>query len=73
MLIEQVKQAHEMEWMRIPGVEGVGIGQDELGYPAIIVYVSSAEAERRLPKSVSGHRVQTMNLGGPIDIQPAGR
>ncbi|MGH8430383.1 MAG: hypothetical protein ACREUF_08275, partial [Solimonas sp.] len=65
MVIEQVKQAHEMEWMRIPGVEGVGIGQDELGNPSILIYVSSKETEQRLPKSVAGHRIQAVNLGAP--------
>jgi hypothetical protein len=42
MTIEQVKKiqaAHEDEWMSLPGVEGVGIGECD-GVPCIKIFVS---------------------------------
>jgi hypothetical protein len=73
MTIQQVKQAHELEWMQIPGVEGVGIGVDAIGNPAITLYVSSPATIAHLPKSVEGHPVRVEMLGGPIDAQPRSR
>jgi peptide deformylase len=68
--IEEVKQAQEARLMAMKGVEGVGIGADQLGNPAIVVYVRDAGAAARLPKQIEGHPVVVENLGGPIDALP---
>ncbi len=68
--VEQAKEAHELELMAIPGVEGVGIGSDEIGNPAITVYVSDRGAASRLPGRIEGYRVIVEDLGGPIEAQP---
>jgi len=41
----------------IPGVQGVGEGQDATGNPAWIVYVKDAAVARQLPHSVGGRPV----------------
>lgn len=60
--IEQVKQKYEMEWIKIPGVEGVGISEDK-GEESIIVYVSSNEIKDKLPAKVAGFRVKFQHTG----------
>jgi hypothetical protein len=54
----------------IPGVRGVGEGQDALGDPAWIVYVTEASVGRNLPRMVGGRNV-VAEVTGEIDIQPA--
>lgn len=46
------------EWMEIPGVVGVGIGQHE-GVPCVTVILadSSAEITRRIPPQIDSVRV----------------
>ena len=54
----------------IPGVRGIGEGQDALGDPAWIVYVTDASVGRNLPRNVGGRNV-VAEVTGEIDIQPA--
>ena len=68
--IEEAKEAHEIELMAIPGVEGVGIGADDIGNPAITIYVSDTAAASRLPKRIDGYGVVIENLRGPIEAFP---
>jgi hypothetical protein len=49
--VERVKKRHEGELLSLDGVQGVGIGDDDQGQPAIMVYVEegSDRARRRIP------------------------
>jgi len=73
MDIETVKQVHEQRLMKIPGVEGVGIGLDAIGNPTIVVYVSNAATLKALPGQLEGFNVRGENLKGPIEAQQGGR
>jgi hypothetical protein len=64
--LEYVKRNHEGQLMSIEGVEGVGIGQNEIGDAAIIVYLRSEDVKKRLPRTIEGHPVVT-HITGPID------
>jgi hypothetical protein len=56
--IEQVQRDHEDQWLAMPGVVGVAIGQDQ-GRPCITILVSAnIEAlRRRIPKTVEGYPI----------------
>jgi hypothetical protein len=54
----------------IPGVRGIGEGQDALGDPAWIVYVTEPSVAANLPRTVGGRKV-VAEVTGEIDIQPA--
>ena len=71
--IDTVKHTHEQQLMQIQGVEGVGIGVDDIGDPAIIVYVSSAGVQKLLPQQLEGFKVRIENMKEPITTRPAGR
>jgi hypothetical protein len=58
---------------KIQGVEGIGIGVDDIGNPAIVVYVSSAGVQKLLPQQIEGFKLKIENLKGPITTLPAGR
>lgn len=70
--IEQVKEKYEHRWLALEGVEGVGIGEDRAGRPALKVYLSGkTEAVRReLPHEVEGYAVVTED-SGEFHILPA--
>jgi hypothetical protein len=70
--IDSVKYAHEQQLMEIQGVEGVGVGVDDIGNPAIVVYVNSAGVQKLLPQQIEGFKVKVENLKGPITVLPAG-
>lgn len=57
--VQQVKERHERELLRLDGVQGVGIGDDDRGEPAIMVYVEegSKGARRRIPARLENVRV----------------
>ena len=57
--IEEVQDAHTEEWMSLPGVVGIGIGQCE-GEPCIRVFLSqpSPEAADAIPAQVDGYPVE---------------
>lgn len=61
--IENVKVAHENELMAIRGVTGVGIELDDLGKPAIVVYVEDKSVAKLIPTSLEGYRVQPRVTG----------
>ena len=71
--IDTVKQAHELLLMQVEGVEGVGIGVDDIGDPAIVVYVNGAGVQKLLPQQIDGFRLKVENLKGPITVLPADR
>jgi hypothetical protein len=64
--IDQVKEKHEMELMAIPGVTGVGIGQDSRKPGGVIkVYVerTTPELTRKIPKQIEGYSVAIEQTG----------
>ena len=64
--VGQVKQKHEQELIAIDGVEGVGVGKNEIGDDAIIVYLREPGVVKRIPKNIEGHPV-VVHITGPIE------
>ena len=64
--LEHVRRNHEGALMAIEGVEGVGVGQNEIGDAAIIVYLRDEGVKRRIPRTIEGHPVVT-HVTGVID------
>jgi hypothetical protein len=62
--IEHVKTRHEMKFMNIEGVQGVGIGEQE-GKPVIKVYVSrkTPALKEKVPTSLEGYPVHVETTG----------
>lgn len=59
--IQEVKAQHELELLKIQGVQGVGIGRDERkGQPVIKVYIDkkTKDLEERIPSELEGYPVQ---------------
>lgn len=61
-----IKNRHEAELMQISGVTGCGVGRNELGEPAIVVYVAERAAAGRVPRNVEGLEV-VIEVTGPIE------
>lgn len=57
--IQEVQDAHTLEWMAIPGVVGTGIGLCDED-PCIKVFVArrTEEIEERIPEEVEGYPVR---------------
>lgn len=68
--IKDVKERHEDELMTLPEVTGVGIGQNEIGDEAIIVYLQDQSAAAQLPSKIEGFEVLPQ-VTGIIDAQEA--
>lgn len=64
--IAQVKQNHESELMAIDGVEGVGVGRNQIGDDVILVYLRDDEVSKRIPRNIDGFQVKT-EITGIID------
>jgi len=64
--IERVKNQFEQKLLQIDGVVGVGIGQNEIGDDAIVVYLRDASSEEKIPAEIGGHPVLT-EITGDID------
>jgi len=64
--VERAKRKHERALLAIDGVEGVGVGQDPLGNPAITLYLRHRGV--KAPAEVEGFPVVT-EVTGPIDAQ----
>lgn len=67
--IVTVLDQHREELMELPGVVGVGIGQDETtGYPIILILLieeSTPELEKALPEELGGFVVKPLVVGEP--------
>jgi len=64
--IRDVKEQHEQRLLRIPGVEGVGIGASATGgQPVIKLYVSSLPRgqRQRIPKRLGSYPVEVEMTG----------
>ena len=64
--VSSIKQKHEARLMAIDGVEGVGIGQDQIGDEAIVVYARDSGVADRLPRELDGVSLQIV-VTGPIE------
>ena len=54
MKIEDIKKKYELGWMKIRGVEGVGITEEE-GRPVIVLYISEESEElQKIPDHIEG-------------------
>lgn len=62
--IEEVKSKYTEKIMKIPGVIGLGIGEEE-GETVIKVFVvkKAEEVQRRVPDRLEGYRVVLMETG----------
>lgn len=63
-----VKRRHEDDLMARAGVTGVGIGRNDIGDDAIVIYVEDASAATGLPTDLDGYTVVT-EVTGIIDTQ----
>jgi hypothetical protein len=63
--IRSVKERHEAELMRTPGVTGVGIGESA-GKPCILVLVEHAGV--KVPARIEGYAVEVQETG-PLQAQ----
>jgi hypothetical protein len=63
--IKSVMESHVDELMAIPGVTGVAIGELDNGTPCIMVLVVELtdDMSRKLPKSLDGHPVLSVESG----------
>ena len=64
--VVRVKATHEQRLMSIKGVVGVGVGSDEIGDDAIILYLLDASVRQRIPARIEGVPVVT-EITGEID------
>ena len=67
MSVENVLSENVEQLMSVPGVTGVGIGEDENGQPVIAVMVEemTPELKSRLPTELGGYRVR-LDVTGEI-------
>ncbi len=54
----EARERHEAELMAIDGVMGVGLGRDDIGDDAVIVYVRDRGVCAQLPAEVGGVAVR---------------
>jgi hypothetical protein len=60
---DTVLRRHEAELMALPGVKGVGETRNEIGDPAIMVYLSNQSAALKVPSQLNGLEVVTTVVG----------
>lgn len=62
--IEEVKARHELEIMKMEGVEGVGLSEDE-GKPCITIYISKKtdKLEKLQSQELEGYPVKLQYIG----------
>lgn len=65
-VVEEVMLDHEERLLQLPGVTGVGIGQNAVGDAAIIVYLEEKCSAAKLPKQLNGFDV-VVEITGAID------
>lgn len=68
--VRAVKRAHEADWLRVPGVVGVGIALLEDGCEGIVVSIEGSPERVRphVPADVDGVRVELRETG-PLRAQ----
>jgi hypothetical protein len=65
--VAAVKDRNESRLLAIDGVEGVGIGQNQSGDDAILVFIRDSSVVPRLPTQIEGVPVVTVVTG---EIRP---
>jgi hypothetical protein len=67
MSVDDVLSQNVEQLMSVPGVTGVGVGEDENGQPVISVMVAelTPELKSRLPTELGGYRVR-LDVTGEI-------
>lgn len=67
--IDSVKEAHTSEFMNIPGVVGVYVGETDDGilYIGVMVKKTTPELERQIPSTLEGYPVHVEETG---EIKP---
>lgn len=64
--LQEVKDAHTDEWMRLPGVVGVGLARcDEEDCIRVMLSRPSPEAEEAIPERIEGYRIDLV-VTGPV-------
>lgn len=61
--IERVRIKHEAALLAIDGVVGIGIGSNEIGDDAIVVYLRDKQTQSSIPDELEGFPVQTEITG----------
>ena len=61
--VQAIKDSHEKRLMAIPGVQGVGIGRNEIGDDVILVYLRDATAKGQVPARLEDVPVETAIVG----------
>ncbi len=61
--VKQVKDRHQQELLSLPGVVGVGIGQDPEGQFCLTVHLTSKIYMAALPEAIEGIKVQVLEVG----------
>lgn len=64
--IERVLQKHERSLTSITGVVGVGIQNDSVGNPIIVIYVRDSGVKKLLPAELEGWAVR-VELSGEMN------
>ncbi len=64
-VIHAVKGRHSTEVLRIPGVSGFGVGQDDDGTQVLVVYVEAGRPDvaASLPREIEGYPVRVVESG----------
>jgi hypothetical protein len=68
MKIEEALEKHELTLLAIPGVEKVGIGEDENRLPVILILVKelTADLQGKLPTQLEGFPVKVTVAVEPL-------
>ena len=68
----QIKDRHSEELLKIPGVHGVGVGQDEQGWPVLLIMAEIGrypDLAAQLAQRLEGIPFKVVE-GGPIHTLP---
>jgi hypothetical protein len=65
--VRQVKQKHEKDWLKIPEIAAIGIGNTSSGKIGIVISLktASAMARQQIPQEVDGIPIE-VNISGEI-------
>ncbi len=66
---EQIKERNEAKLLKIDEVVGVGLGENAIGDPAIIIYARHKDVKEKIPESIEGLDT-VLEVVGDIEIQP---
>lgn len=59
--IEEVKKEHEMEWIKLPGIEGVGLSKENEEDVIVVFYSDQNASKDQIPSEVEGYKVIIKN------------